>query len=184
MMIKNKCQTTCVVNLQANLLDWLFSCSLMFIVLNFLNLKTYSQIFDSVTRPEVTRVWWSKPWKNQRRLQFRELCGTRMNATTCLLATTVVILWGTYVWVKYTHRSPGLLTRTRTRHEVDAARKRWSRSCARVFCPLLCRSLFEKLSYISRRCTLLLLLYLMHGIVLTVCCLRYEMLFWTPCWIN
>ena len=65
------------------------------------------------------------------------------------LAKTVVILWGTYVWVKYTHRSPGLLTRTRTRLEVDAARKKWPRSCARVFCPLLWRSLFEtSLSYL------------------------------------
>ena len=70
-----------------------------------------------------------------------------------LLAKTVVILWGTYKWVKYTRRSPGLLTRTRirTKLEVDAARKQWSRSCARVFCPLLCLSLFEtSLSYLMK----------------------------------
>lgn len=63
----------------------------------------------------------------------------------------MVTLWRTYVLVEYTHRSPGLLTRARTRLEVDAARKKLSRSCAIGFCPLLCLSLFEtSLSYLMK----------------------------------
>ena len=94
------------------------------------------------------------------------------------LTKTVVILWGTYAWVKYTHRSPGLLTRTRTRLEEVSLVRAW------VLPTTLSFAVWD-FSVISHEdlCTLLLP-SMMYGIVFTMCCSRYEMLCWAICWIN